>query len=195
MPIHFSTQENLFSLKVRFFKNLKLHSSKVILTTIILKESLANQNHLGGLKSSPLIYNPWNSFFLKKILLLKSLFYSPFIWQRGYKIRSRQKHWTHGTVVVISQKGLKYAAFSYSFLEIFCFYQLYFETTVAQTRLWEIVIQQFENVSADFSFTAYCHPSWSHLTKYLPYNFSPFSLPIPEFSSSSSPTWITTMTS
>ena len=48
MPIHFSTQENLFSLKVRFFKNLKLHSSKVILTTIILKESLANQNHLGG---------------------------------------------------------------------------------------------------------------------------------------------------
>ena len=53
----------------------------------------------------------------------------------------------------MSQKGLKYAIFSYSFLEIFCFYQLYFETTVAQTRLWEIVIQQFENVSADFSFT------------------------------------------
>ena len=124
----------------------------------------------------------------KKILLLKSLFYSLFIWQRGYKIRSRQKHWTHITVVM-SQKGLKYAVFCYSFLEIFCFYQLYFEITVAQTRLWEIVIQQFENVSADFCFTASCHPSWSHLTKYLPYNFSPFSLPVPEFSSSSSPTW------
>ena len=55
MPIHFSTQENLFSLKVRFLKNLKCHSSKVTLTAIILKESLANQNHLGGLKSSPLI--------------------------------------------------------------------------------------------------------------------------------------------
>lgn len=40
IPIYFSTQQNLFSLKLRFKKNLKFHSSNVALTTISLKEEV-----------------------------------------------------------------------------------------------------------------------------------------------------------
>ena len=64
MPIHFSTQENLFSLKVRFFKNLKLLKSHF--DNYYLERKFGKSKSLGRTQVLTSNIQSMKLFFLKK---------------------------------------------------------------------------------------------------------------------------------